>query len=520
MPKVLKLTNLLVATVVGVVVCFNSMTARGSQYELDLKSSLEQKIYGVIRQLDENATVSVDLQFETSKGIELPGTPFILQELNIQDNSSNRKIKSVLVTVYSQIPSLSPTVQQAVKSFASSYARETKISLMPQLVEPRSEVDPKSNTKADPQKGGENRLPQEEKRLVDHASRASIWILVAAMLSLVYLVWQGLRNARSHSSSLRDGFQQLAAAIGDSSASNFQKEKSHDSALESKIPTSLQTDYDTDSSIISGMNASSIQAILSDCYWTGSDDIASYVWRQIPIERREEVLQSPIFMSDYVAFAASVNQAPSDIAQNPYYLSPLDINHLDQEALTTIVRQEPQIFFALSPLRRNQLTLSPIELINLTMINEETSRNQRRDSFQSVPQSKARVLNRNLTIQIASIEAEEELLALKNLDLETKSRVHSLAWLTELPTETVSRILKDFSAKDLCEAWIAPKHILTALEACIPKRKLDLMRSYESKVVPSRLSPTFIEMHLRSIQELSLVAKGDSGKTDKGHLAA
>jgi hypothetical protein len=71
-----------------------------------------------------------------------------------------------------------------------------------------------------------------------------------------------------------------------------------------------------------------------------------------------------------------------------------------------------------------------------------------------------------------------------------------------LPEPAIVEILKHFSAKDLASAWIGPQEVLNRLAACVPQRKLELMRTYSSSVAASRASSAFVRLHQLSVKGL------------------
>jgi hypothetical protein len=184
------------------------------------------------------------------------------------------------------------------------------------------------------------------------------------------------------------------------------------------------------------------------------------------------------------------------------YLNPLSINHINNIELSRIVVSESHIFPRLSQLRIKNLSTTIEEKIQL-LSNSKWSSVKKEFDLTNYPPSIKRKIKSLRTLDIASVE-EEEILLKKDLGIELKEAIPSLAWILELEESQIISILAQYNAKELAEAWIAPRFVLEKVASYLPEKRKNLLENYLQKINPSRRSSTFKEIHQTTIRELKL----------------
>jgi hypothetical protein len=233
--------------------------------------------------------------------------------------------------------------------------------------------------------------------------------------------------------------------------------------------------------------------LLADCYWGHQDDYAAYLWFRIPVEKRTALLLKEEWAHDYVASLQGHAEKNLGYEADPYYLSPLPVSHLDNEALTELVRTHPPLLNLLPALRSDGLKLTATERLALMKTSEETDP----PDYLRQPPSPRRLLKSRARFKLATIQEESEVLASRDLTPDVARTIPTLAWLAESPPEAVRTLLAEFTAQDLARAWIGPDAVLAKLAECLPEKKLKLMLTYRDRLPPSRESAIFIELAAR-----------------------
>jgi hypothetical protein len=251
------------------------------------------------------------------------------------------------------------------------------------------------------------------------------------------------------------------------------------------------------------LSPETLDAVLSDCYWSYVDSYARFVWRRLtPLERKSALKRLP-WLSEYVSSLLSVNEEDLGGIDDPYYFSPLPLALLSNDDLLPLVRAERGLFQSLPIFRKRALELSPKERITLESFQEDVQQSRFWDVLQETAPSPHRVLASSLRIVVRSIEEEKELLPiLGTIPLKIMRQSASLIWAQLLSDEKLFEVLEQFPARLLAESWIAPDEVLQRFARLLKPAKTELLKNYLAQRTASRQSDGFIEFHRRIVESL------------------
>lgn len=245
----------------------------------------------------------------------------------------------------------------------------------------------------------------------------------------------------------------------------------------------------------SGINSlplKSVKAIIFDLYWSSSDAEAAHIVSEMFTATKEELVKDQK-VANYLDFLTTVNPSHSAIADEPYYLKPLDIAHLGNEALTSLVRRSPELYILLPDIRIRFLLLSSAERLEMErFVAEKGSHDNKNiessllDAVRNEPPTAARRLLKTRLITPASVE-EETSLADSKLAAADKAKLLSFILASsELEDGQLKDLLLSYDAKTLASCWVGPESVLTRLEDVMDSGKVKLIKAYTTKVPPTR----------------------------------
>lgn len=483
---------------------------------LSIQKMVEDRLSPLVRSVDPLGVVYVKLEPKI-EAQPLPMTPFVVNEVRVAEDGQNIEFSSCEIVVVTRKKKLPDNVLRIMQEMAANLGVEPAIRIeeVPDTAAETLAVEADKTAERKPataQSEEEDKRPMLQRFIEDKLSRPAALVLALIALGLLFeatlliMPWLLGRNRRSGADSIarviENGFLKLSGAlegggIGSGSASRERETQAATATLPVRAPAS------GDSNAFASLPAESIMAMLADCYWGESDAYASFIWRRVPIAVRRAIVSEAAWLADYASYLVGVAEEDLGADQEPYYLSPLTIWHIDNNALAAIVRKYPALYSRLPTLRVNALPLNVRERIEFGRRREQVALD-----FTTVKPSAARPLKSRARLNITSIEEEAQILAMPDFPKELRSSVPTLGWIAMLPDAAVVEILKHFSAKDLASAWIGPREVLNRLASCVPQRKLELMQSYGESIAPSRVSPAFVKLHQIGIKALVEHEKG------------
>lgn len=458
-----------------------------------LETSIRTDIISIVEKIDPRAVVAVRVVPKSTQ-VELPLTPLTFENLIVRNEGGGPAIDRVEITVYTTKASFPDEVVGFLKRLSSLEGITTNLSIEPLPKQVMDVLEDKGQS-----------LGQQLEGVIGSATQSFIrfqqYELIGTTLLGVIALLAGLYFLRGRLSPMGAGAGGAAAAdpsmarIADSleqlSIRSSQGEGPRPSQIapqEPRLPAG-GGNSSSEEKVLEGLGKPGVLALLSDCYWGKFDGYAAYIWNRTPVGVRREIVAEYPALARYTAFLSEVPEENLARHNEPYYLNPYPIFHLDNAELTKLVRKYPRLLGTISSLRLEGLKLSAKEKIEL---NSEINGDLPGDN--NLPARtgfRERNLARRAAIRLESIEEEEEILGLGNLTNDLKAQIPTLGWLLEVPKEQVRSHLEKYSARDLASAWIGPERVLNFLGELLPEKKRRLVEEYCEKGAPSRNSQVF-----------------------------
>jgi hypothetical protein len=339
---------------------------------------------------------------------------------------------------------------------------------------------------------------------------------LAAALSAIVLV-VGHRLARTR---WREQSQSLEKTIGGAlGASSTQPQASRQETHErkSEATTNLLSLAGQADTSIRELRPESLTALFADCYWGGQDGQAHFFWSNLGATQKSAVVErwNSLGLDErYFAHLRRVPPIATDAHQDAAYLSPLAVERLDSEALTTWARSNAGVLPLLSAMRSRALKFTLGERLALM---KATNADQLRPTTPAVaPSSRSAARKLPPSIEIPDLSEADEQYLFDNpasVPADLRSSMRSLVWLALSPQPVRAAALARQDARGLAQAWTGPKVVLELLAADVPRDKRDLMEAYQKNSTPDRGSRAFNELCAAAAPEIPLEARTDSTRS-------
>lgn len=435
---------------------------------------LEQRLTDIVKSYDDRAQVLVFAKEKknSSKNVKLPSIPFLIREPSGLDKDNQEKIElsSLEINVFSRLEELPKEIQDNLIRLGKEYYAKPTLKLNKVAIY----------------------TEQKENPMEFVTSLLSYIFGGIGGLSLIFLVVY-VRRGSQLKAVLETQFSMLATSFSESSggggqmvnvAAPEQSSSSGKSSIEINTSSGSQwEEYSIDSLI----------AVIADCYWCHEDEYAAFVWKRMSIAKRNQVLESGKVNKEYISFLSNFDGEDKGYIDEPYYINPLPIEHLNNDELLKLIRQESSLVKNLSKLRANHLPIKAKERLEIynNIVGEW---DESKITFDSVEASDGRILEEKVNFRFSSIEEESEIVSLSDMTFENMRQFPSLAWLTRISAEEASDILNAYTAKQLASIWIGPEDVLEKLGELVPTKKRDLLNSYLMSVSPTREHPIYEEI--------------------------
>lgn len=227
-----------------------------------------------------------------------------------------------------------------------------------------------------------------------------------------------------------------------------------------------------------------LAALFVDCYWTKQDGYAHYLWTQMSPTQREALMKTECVDAQYFSHIISVPARQEDYHSHAWYMNPNSkFNTIDQKALSVWVKAHLEAAHMVSPIRMDHLELSLEERLKMAASTEVKKNVEVKGLVASAP----RVLAQKL--RIATLSEADELYLFKNhasIHQESREQLKSLVWLALVPVEQRRKILDEMDARQLAEAWSAPKPVLEEMKKALSPKKLEMLEHFLKTNEPGR----------------------------------
>lgn len=486
----------------------------GSSEIISLEKHIETEVRKTVDLFDPKALVFVKLKPSAIEESALPSVPFKVKDLKLRERSGELTIARIEVMVFTVEKRLPDALVEIIRSQLGERANfiEVKTKILPAGILPEKAVPT-----TDGEKMAEAMRPMFEGtnsaigKLADaissgwgeiggigrHGFSAAAALFAYLLLSTLVSVFKTKMLQKKVVEAVDSASEKLASAIQESSvASPIDVSYGGGSSQSSKNGLGSSGD---EQSLLRTLSFDAVKELIADCYWSKEDGHAAFIWRRLDIEMRKKLVSEVTFLPEYVSFLAGASEKSINIDNEPYYLNPYRISHLDSKALTEIIRINPSIYSRVSSLRAASLMLSAQERVDIATSSDTDEVEIPR--FETLAGSPLRRLDKIVEIRVSSTEEEAGLLA-NDLPIAAKRGVRSLGWLLELTDDEAKSILARYTARQLAQCWVGPDDVLTRVGALLPEKKRQLLDTYVSSQIPTRDSPVLASIHAEVMRVL------------------
>lgn len=488
--KTLKLITSTLAIILLQLFTPTASSANDSRTEvMKLEQQMEERITPIIRFFDPSAFVVIQIRPQQTRAIVLPGTAYTVQNLLVKNQNQFFEVEKTEITVFGKDKATLANAIPVIKKFANRFG------INPEVVVNEYAAPAKTIEKKDENIFSKQIFEFAKNTLTNFRYAAGI-AMGGTFFFLMILLFAINKATGKLVSSLHQGLQDVNSSARPNDEMNDQYRSLQNEA--SALPTNYSESTSRSSLDFSDYSDEAYLACLSDCYWGEFDSYASFLWKRIPVAKRSSVLKNASelapYLNDYVYFIANLPERDLSAIDDPSYLNPLPIFHLNNTELTKLVRKTQALAFSLSSLRLKGLALTLTEKVELRSIQPEKI-SSANINFKLITASVLRQFSRHMAIEIENVDEESELVHLKEVSIEIIQEIPSLVWSLRLSHEVLEELLKGFSAKELAMAWIGPEEVLQHLSRCIAPKKLELLDSLQKKIIPNRHSGSFKALH-------------------------
>ncbi|MCX6125222.1 MAG: hypothetical protein NTV34_10835 [Proteobacteria bacterium] len=516
--------NLLALGLFGVLLCAApKLFATEQEERLLTQHFLEERVLKIIRGYDKEALVFVDLSSST-KSLELPSLPFSFDVNSLKtkgEATADLATVTIFSTLFSKDAKLPNEASELIRRIGKPYAKSLtmKVAAFPKgydAATPSVPADLSETKKSEPTRWGEMWDALQASNLVGGLSATKtkffrwglfgVIALFGVMASLMFVLWRHLSKMTSVQGAIEAGLGKVATALENSDGPGSVRS----SEGEYRTPSSAANKEATDG--FSSLPHEGLLALLSDCYWAKEDDYGAFLWRQLPVAARKRLIDAATFMGTYAAHLAQFSGVSKGFESDPYYLAPLDVHHLSNEALSKLIKTHPNLYRALPELRSLGLDLPLKERLTLSEQRGSSSLSQPKDvqelknKLKQLPPSPPRPLRLVKSLPIKSLADEQELLSWPKPSIDIMAATPSLVWSLHLADDVLSRIVTDMPARELANAMIGPEAVLAKIAALLPQKRRELVGNYLKKAQPQRENAAFLRLHQSIVDALKAQA--------------
>jgi hypothetical protein len=487
---------------------------------------LEERVLKIVRGYDKEALVFVDLSSST-KNLELPSMPFSFDVKSLKSKgevTADLATVTIFSTLFSKDAKLPNEASELIRRIGKPYAKSLtmKVAAFPKGYDASIPSVPgglSGSKKSEPTNWSEMWDTLQASNLVGGLSATKtkflrwglfgVIALFGVMASLMFVLWRHLSKMTSVQGAIEAGLGKVATALENTDRPGSVRS----SEGEYRTPSSAANKEDSDA--FSALPDESLLALLGDCYWAKEDEYAAHLWRQVPVAARKRLIDTATFIGTYASHLAQFSGVSKGFESDPYYLAPLDVHHLSNEALSNLIKTHPNLYRALPELRSLGLDLPLKERLTLSEQRGSKSLSQPKDlqelknKLKQLPPSTPRPLRLVKSLPIRSLADEQELQSWAKPSPDIMAATPSLVWSMHLSDDVLSRIVTDMPARELANAMVGPEAILAKITALLPPKRRELVENYLKKTTPQRESTAFLKLHQSIVDALKAQAGPD-----------
>jgi hypothetical protein len=248
----------------------------------------------------------------------------------------------------------------------------------------------------------------------------------------------------------------------------------------------------------SNFSNESLLALVSDCYWSGQDRYAAWVWANLTDVQRQSVISELPYGFSYARYIYSLEPEQASYHQHPSYSDAPPIHKVSNADLKKLVLADHSMWRSLSEIRQKGLGFTfkeRLEQESHQLSHDKLSQDKKIDGkiakqktvWPTFVASTARELPQVLGDMDLTVEDEDYLFENPSvIRASQRSRIPSFVWLALLEQAKRQEILGQYSAEDLAQAWVGSAQILKIIEESLPEKKREMLNGYRERTTPSR----------------------------------
>jgi hypothetical protein len=467
-----------------------------------VQHDLELRMGAMIKSFDPAAFIYVKIVPDITE-TQLPMTAFMFEDLKMSADGK-LKLKSLEIHIFSKMEKLPEGVEAYINLLSSEYSIKPTLKLE-KIALPADLERLEKERKEEEQKKADAKKPFFQKHETE-----MIYSGIAGVFMILVILGFVLRRSegKQMQSAVQTSLQGLSKALESSGMGGAQavqaQAKDKDKGMQLEVNTSAK-------SIWESFTLESLAALLSDCYWCELDQYAAFIWKKIPLDKKVELIQKVNFLADYTKLITTIEEDDLGFEQDPYYMNPLNINHVNNALMVGEVQKRAWLITRLSKIRATNLPLKAKERLDLFMKSREMAVVTDGDlDFSKLTASALRIIKVMEKIQINNLEEEKEILESNIRDFDLMSHINTLGWVKDLSETEVAEMLNAVSAKDLARAWVSTPDVLEYMQKQIPEKKWQLVQNYLESAAPDRNSAEFNTLYTLVIEKLRAKRQTDS----------
>lgn len=461
----------------------------------EIESSFEQRIRSMVKPIDPQVQVFVDIELEKEKEVGyLPGTASELgdfSDLLAENGILGKTVSKIEVKIYSKLEKFPDWLVDEVKQ--SFKLKKGKIDIIAKQLDPDSikiMEDQKINPNID---SAVEKIFSKIESLWQGNSQF-LFTLLGGLIGFIFIFsfWLSTRGQKN----LKNELKALAKVIS---------ETNQDNQLSSFIDVEGRT-QEAQQALTPGtsekleLSFEQVLALFSDAYWCQQDAYGAYIWKNISNNLREQLLSSWDPTAEYVSSLANVIPQNLGLDDHPAYLDPVALYNVSQTDLAEWLSENPEGWGHLSPLRQQYLSLSIEDRVRYMAQNVSDKFSIKTPSIKSVPRN---IELKNQAFSL-SLEDDEKLFDNPNIiPVEDRHKFPTLVWLALCEKQSIEQAMSGLTAREIASAWVGPKKVLNRLAAAIPEKKRNLVFEYSQKIQKSRNSNVFIHLFEQGLENIN-----------------
>jgi hypothetical protein len=464
-----------------------------------IESSIESRIAKLVHYVDRDAIVVVKGQLKNDT-IALPGVTS--KDVNISAFAYMREFKAhdlsaIQITIYSKESQFPTWIQDEIEKIGRVSGVKTSIDIVQRDVQVMDANTLDGVTKSFERT--EKNITQffEKVQVFVFSGAAFLLVLMGAFVALIAHVIK--KNIGYQLQGLREIHEDTAggsnAMMSAGSSANALADQSSAANVSAK---SIEDSQGTLAQALRSLSPESSVALMADAYWSQEDEYASWIWTHFSQSQKRLLLDTwePGFA--YAEYLCSVTPMPRNYHLHPIYEQASELNMTSNIDLVELLKSREDMWFNISPLRREHLTMDFNLLLSTQRLEGQRGNGERSRSGgvkKDYPKSHVRKLNLGLK-KIELSEKEEALLPSlsANLTMEQKRQFPSWVWLNKHSDEYCKDLLSKYSAQELASCWVGPADVMTRMSNLMPERKRKIVLSISQNGEPRRLTPTLVSI--------------------------